>query len=341
MNILLTCAGRRSYLVEYFKEVLEGNGRVYTTNSSADAAAMVLSDGAFVAPSLYSNEYPDFLEAVCLAHDINLVVSLFDLELPILAKNRKRLELTGAKVAVSDIKVIDICNDKLRTSEFIKGLGLDTLFTTTDVEHALEEVGKNNIQFPLYIKPRWGMGSIATLRVENEQELRSVFGKVYKDIFSSYLKFYDSFIGEQSVIVQEVAKGVEYGLDVVNDFDGNYITTFVKRKLEMRSGETDSAITEDVPQLRELGKMIGVGLGHIGNLDVDVFWDGKNPVVLEMNARFGGGYPFSHLAGANIPKAYIAWQRKEVASKECFGIQYGVKGLKDLRIINSDKIKLM
>ena len=33
MNILLTSAGRRTYMVEYFKEVLNGNGEVHASNS--------------------------------------------------------------------------------------------------------------------------------------------------------------------------------------------------------------------------------------------------------------------------------------------------------------------
>jgi len=96
-------------------------------------------------------------------------------------------------------------------------------------------------------------------------------------------------------------------LDIVNDLDGNYATTFVKRKLAMRAGETDRAITVDSEQLQELGQLIGGKLCHIGNLDCDVFVREGICYVLELNPRFGGGYPFSQVAGANIPAALIAW----------------------------------
>jgi carbamoyl-phosphate synthase large subunit len=69
----------------------------------------------------------------------------------------------------------------------------------------------------------------------------------------------------------------------------------------MRSGETDVAITVKEPKLESLGKMLGEITQHPANMDVDVFFDGTDAYILEMNARFGGGYPFSHLAGVDLP----------------------------------------
>jgi len=59
--------------------------------------------------------------------------------------------------------------------------------------------------------------------------------------------------------------------------------------------------------LEQFGFRIGEALGHIGNLDCDVFEKDGQYYLLEMNPRFGGGYPFSHLAGANYPAAIVAW----------------------------------
>jgi len=69
----------------------------------------------------------------------------------------------------------------------------------------------------------------------------------------------------------------------------------------------DKAFLLNRPDIEELGFEIGKKLGHIGNLDADVFEAEDKFYLLEMNPRFGGGYPFSQMAGANYPAAIIAW----------------------------------
>jgi carbamoyl-phosphate synthase large subunit len=96
-------------------------------------------------------------------------------------------------------------------------------------------------------------------------------------------------------------------MDVLNDLDGNYKGSFVRQKLSMRSGETDKAISVIDQRFTEIGKTIGSELKHIGNLDCDVLERDGELYVLELNPRFGGGYPFSHEAGMNTCKSYISW----------------------------------
>jgi len=85
------------------------------------------------------------------------------------------------------------------------------------------------------------------------------------------------------------------------------MNTIIKRKIASRGGETDIAITVNSPELSALGERIANNLGHVANLDVDLILSDKGPYVIDMNPRFGGGYPFSHLAGINLPAAIITW----------------------------------
>ena len=115
-------------------------------------------------------------------------------------------------------------------------------------------------------------------------------------------------VGDEYIMIQEKLTGQEFGLDVMNDLQGNNVAVSVKKKLAMRAGETDKAITVDLPEVRAMGKKIGENLHHIGNLDVDIMQRANGDYcVLELNPRFGGGFPFSYEAGVNFPKAIIEW----------------------------------
>lgn len=334
MNILLTSVGRRSYLVEYFKEALSRNGKVYVSNSSNISPAFQYADEYVVTPLIYDKEYISFLRNYCLEKNIKAIISLFDIDLLVLAKHKKEFEDIGIKIIVSDESVIEICNDKYKTFLFLKENNFNVPQTYISLIEVKEAIKNKEIDFPLMLKPRWGMGSISIYEAENLEELEVFYKKIDREIKKNYLKYESAQTLGENVLIQEKLKGQEYGLDVVNDLDKNYCTTFVKRKNAMRSGETDCAETIDSLILRELGIKISEKVKHIGNLDVDLFLVGDKPYILEMNARFGGGYPFSHLAGADLPKAIIKWLNKENVNKEeLLTVKYNVVGQKDIKIV--------
>jgi carbamoyl-phosphate synthase large subunit len=117
----------------------------------------------------------------------------------------------------------------------------------------------------------------------------------------------DEHLIAESILIQEGVRGIECGIDILNDLNGDVQSVYAKRKLGMRAGETDKSELIEVPLLHELGERLGRALGHIGNLDCDVFLDGEQATILELNPRFGGGYPFSHMFGANYPQAIVDW----------------------------------
>lgn len=314
-NILLTSVGRRGYLVKYFKEVI-GNGKVHVSNSSSISPAFNYADVSIVTPLIYDDNYIDFLLDYCNKNSINAIISLFDIDLPILSKNKKIFEENGIKVIVSDPEVIEICNDKWKTYNFLKENGFNTVHTYIRLEEAIKDLRNKKINYPVIIKPRWGMGSISVMEAENEDELKILYKKAINNIKDTYLKYESINSIEKSVLIQEKIKGIEHGLDIINDLSGNYQTTIVKEKFAMRSGETDCAKVVNNKELKELGQNISNKLHHIANMDADVFLVNHEPYILEMNARFGGGYPFSHMSGVNLPKAIIDWLRNEKIDKD-------------------------
>jgi len=328
MNVLLTCAGRRNYLVHYFRAALGGRGRVLAADLSMAAPAMADADEAFLVPPVSDPGYVDAIVAICRAHQVRLVVSLNDLELPVLARARHRFTEHGIVPVVSAPHIIDLCFDKLRTATFLKSIGLRTPKTYTTLESAQCAIHEGTLHYPLVLKPRWGTASIGITFAADPEELMLGYRLLWRQLQRTILADVGDADSERSIIIQEQLFGEEYGLDVVNDLDGRYVATFARQKLSMRAGETDRAVTVADERLREIGEIIGRGLGHVGNLDCDVFIGHDGISVLELNPRFGGGYPFSHAAGVDLPAALLAWADHMPARAEWLSLTPSVSAAK-------------
>ena len=307
INILFTCAGRRNYLINYFKEAIKGQGSIIAADMSLSAPAMVDADLAIVVPSIYSKNYIEALKAIIIDHHVTAVVSLNDLELPILSKHKNELERAGARVLVSNEKVIDIAFDKIETFKFFNSVGLHTPKTYTTLDLALSAIREGSLNFPLVVKPRWGSASIGIDFPETKEELQLAFQLQHLKLKKSILNTVSKQDIDHAILIQEKLDGREFGMDIVNDFEGRYYGTFVREKLHMRSGETDKAISIIDDKFEAIGRKISEQLKHIGSLDCDVFIANNKLYVLELNPRFGGGYPFSHEAGINTAAIYIEW----------------------------------
>lgn len=344
MNVLLTSAGRRTYMAEYFRKALDGKGLVFVSNS-VPSPALMEGDGSFLTPVIYSDEYIPFLLEKCAENRIGLIVPLFDIDLPVLAAHREEFDRIGTKIAVSDTKMLSACNDKLNMFLRLRQHGIASPETYVSNEQGVSDVGLQHCcspEHPVIVKPRFGMGSIGVLKAYSEEELRAAVSMCRRAVTGSYLSFESAADPDRTVLIQELKQGSEYGIDVICDLDGSYVNTIVRKKIAMRSGETDEAVIlgpEDrgFDLLRETGRRLAEVFGPRGLMDVDIIMDTDEgiPYVIDMNARFGGGYPFSHCAGADVPRAYIMWAEgitdPERALTYCTA-GYGVHGFKDIAI---------
>jgi carbamoyl-phosphate synthase large subunit len=318
-------------MIRYFKEALNNCGMVYASNSIL-TYSMLQADGYIITPAIYDETYIDFLINYAKGKKINAIISLFDIDLLILTCNKHRFEDIGIKLVVSNEEAISICNDKWKTYTFLTAnLNLKSPTTYISMEEAKNNLDKKVIYYPLILKPRWGMGSIGIYIAENNYELKILYRKVLNDIEKTYLKYESQVDLDHAVIIQEKIDGTEYGLDILNDLNGEYVTTIAKQKLAMRAGETDVAQIVDNYRFIDESRMISKSLRHVGNLDVDCFLTDENEIfILEMNCRFGGQYPFSHIAGVDFPKQIIKWLMLEETDLQLTTPTLGIVGCKDL-----------
>ena len=112
---MLTSVGRRAYLVKYFKEVLGNDGKVFVCNSDDKSITFKYADEKVISPLIYDSNYILFLLEYCKENRIDIVISLFDIDLLMLAKHKKQFEKIGTKVIVLDQIIIELLNGKWKT----------------------------------------------------------------------------------------------------------------------------------------------------------------------------------------------------------------------------------
>ena len=331
MNVMLTSVGRRAYMVKYFKKVLGNEGKVYVCNSDDKSIAFKYADEKVISPLIYDKNYIPFLLEYCKENAVDVVISLFDIDLLILARHKKEFEKIGTKVIVSDPQIVEVCNDKWKTYNFLKDNEISTPRSFLNMREVIEKIEVGELNYPIIVKPRYGCGSISVAIAYDEDDLRYLTKKANKDIVHSYLK-YESSVTEEKIIYQECLEGQEYGADIINDLHGVTQNVIVRKKIAMRSGETDIAQLVDEPIIKDILFKLGKLTKHIANMDCDVFLVNGVPYVLEMNARFGGGYPFSHMGGCDLPKAIVKWAEGKSVNKSVISAKIGITGYKEIYI---------
>lgn len=279
LKVLFTNAGRRTYLVQFALD-LAAEGfpiEVHVSDCSSYSAAMHVAPTVktHLLPPVNKNpqHYLDALIELTERERIDVIFPLSDLDPKILSRHGSIFERLGCRIIVSNSAVVERCDNKRLTFEFCRTVKLPTPNSWFCAE---TYVGP----FPVMQKHIFGSGSSGIRRIEARGDL-------------------EGFVPGRDML-QQLIDGEEFGLDVLNDLDGNGIAVCVKKKLLMRFGETDKAeITED-EELLALGWQISAVFRHIGNLDCDVLRDADGKLYcIDFNPRFGGGYPATHLAGFN------------------------------------------
>jgi carbamoyl-phosphate synthase large subunit len=309
MNVLVTGAGRRSYLIAALKSAVGPGGQVVACDMSADAPALQHADRGFLVPPVDGPGYLDALLQICESEQIGLLIPSLEPELWLLATHRAQFAALGTVAVVASPKIVATCYDKLRAAKFLIACGVGVPRTWVSLDTVRSALATGELNFPVVVKPRWGVASIGFALPEGFEELTLSCRVARRLIARSMIATISATDSAHCILFQERLIGDEYGLDVVNDLHGRYVCTFVKRKLRMRAGQTDRAVTVDDERMQSIGREIGKVLGHVGVLDCDAVDTATGIVVLDLNPGIGGGYPFSHLAGADIPAALVAWAR--------------------------------
>ena len=291
VTMLLSSAGRRVELLEAFRRSaadLEIDLTIIATELAPNwSAACQQADRCFAVPRADDAGFIPAMIELCRENAVDLVVPTIDTELEQLSLAAAQFSSVGTMLSVSDPGFVAIARDKLATAQALSAAGLPVPQTA-----GLDAVRENPGQWswPLLVKPRHGSAGRGIELVEAPSSLPKR--------------------ESEPMIAQQLLKGAEYTINMYVDRQGKPRCVIPHRRVQVRAGEVEKGVTERNPELCRIGWQIAEAFTGIrGVICFQIILDPAGPAIFEINARFGGGYPLAHAAGANFTR----WLLEEAA----------------------------
>ena len=310
-NILITSAGRRVSLIKAFKEAskkLKTNSKIFITDLNLiRSPSSYFADDSFKIGFFNDPNYINDLLKICLKNRISFIVPTLDSELILLTNSKSLFSDNGINIIISDLRLIKILRNKITTNTFFNSFNIKTPII----------FNKDNMKFPVFLKPLNGSNSKGIYKAENINEIKP------SDLESNNM-----------MILENIDNTIydEYTIDLYYDKKSSLKCVVPRIRLKVVGGESNQGITkknEVLDFVKDKFSFIG---GAIGCLTLQLFSNKLNPldiIGIEINPRFGGGYPFSLNAGANFPefiiREYILNEQIEYFDKwkdNCLNIRY-------------------
>jgi len=285
-NILITSAGKRVELLLEFQRELKAEypeAKVIAVDlNPVMSPACQLADKPFPVHRITSPEYIDELLTICISNNVKLVVPTIDTELAILAANRDRFSELGIEIMVSDSSFITLCRDKRKTMALFDNLGIRNP----------EPRDKNALVFPMFAKPYDGSLSTNIHIIRCQEDLTPEIIADPKLLFMEYI---------------DKKEYKEFTVDMYYGADGIVKSIVPRERIEIRSGEVNKGAARKNYLVGYLKERMNTMPGVRGCICIQLFYrESDNDVVgIEINPRYGGGYPLSYYSGANFPKLMI------------------------------------
>ena len=144
----------------------------------------------------------------------------------------------------------------------------------------------SDLHYPFFMKPIHGSSSKGTKLIKNAGEITIEEIKNKNNIFQEYIDH----------------QFKEFSADLYYSKESKLMKCIPRERIETRGGEISKGITRKDKVYEFLISKLKYLKGARGVLTIQIFADYKKEKYLgiEINPRFGGGYPMSHAVGAKF-----------------------------------------
>lgn len=284
-EILILSAGRRVSLVRAFQAAANPHGLTVVTADMHPhmSSACHVAEKTVVLPHVTDLGYPDALLDYCRINTVCLIVPTIDTELAMLSALRPQLLSLGCIAVVSDEPLIATCRDKRKTAVFFQTMGLVSP----------QIYAPNALSYPTLVKPYDGSLSTGISVLRSEQDYTAAVKGNPKNIFCQYL---------------DPSEHDEYTCDAYFNANGVICCVVPRLRIEVRGGEVSKGRTERNNIVPYLFEKLSLLEGARGCLTIQIMRHRETGelFLIEINPRFGGGYPLTAQSGASYHSWLIA-----------------------------------
>lgn len=279
-NVLILSAGRRVELTQAFKRDLKlvaSGAKVFATDMQPELSpACQTADACFEVPRVTDINYIDVLKQICIDNGVFLLVPTIDTELLLLSQHKSEFARLGLYILISEYSFIEACRDKRNTAQLFESLNIDQP----------KILDKNNLIFPCFCKPYDGSCSKGAIALNSESDLTA-----------------DLMTDPKNMFMELIPKTYcEYTIDGYYDQTGSLKCLVPRKRIEVRAGEVSKGVTRKNFVYDYLLKRVDHIDGAFGCITFQLFVNENTQSIkgLEINPRFGGGFPLSDAAGAHF-----------------------------------------
>ncbi len=300
MNVLVTGAGGGvgQGVIKSLKMIKDMDIKIVAADMSELATGLYAADAAYLVDRCDSDEYLETLSKIFKKESIDFYIPGTDVELKFCAINKQLImDEFNVHTIISSIEVIDISDNKYKTSSFLKGHGFN--YPKTDY---LKDVDIKSIEYPVIVKPSVGCRSIGVYKVNNLDEL------------TPHLE------DTKDIVIQECVgnEDTEYTCTVVKI--GNELSPVLALKRILRSGDTYRAEPVKSEKIERYVLDVASKLEIDGGCNFQLRLDKHGePKIFEINSRFSGTTPFCAQIGFNPVEFYL---KRSAGLKSVVNIDY-------------------
>lgn len=330
LTVLITAAG--NVFMPGTTACLKQNGerdiRIIGADMNDDPSMLEMVDAYYRVPRGDDPLYVERLLEICKKEKVDILLPIMSVELKQLSENKDRFEAIGTKISVSDVKSLEIANDKLNLLRYLKEqkmpcAGFEPVHNIGELKNAVYALGypKNRV----CVKATNGSGSrgFRVLNAAASRFDRFFYEKptscdVSLEEFIEILQEKESF---PQLLVMEYLPGAEYTIDLLADH-GKVLYCCCRKGLRMDNSIMLDSEVVSMPEIEALCASIAEKLNLDGNIGFDIKENEKGaPMIMECNPRITAGIPVFYYAGVNLPYLCVKKMMGEVLPAP--QLQYG------------------